>query len=197
MRKIIAVGMLGASLVFAGGELTVEERTAAIQQFEASRQKFLASLEGVTAEQWSKKTAPDRWSIAEVAEHITITESTIPGLVRKQILKTPAKPEREPEIVKWDARIRPGLLDRSKKASAPEVLKPAGKWATREALVSDFEKFRGETISYLKETNDPLRAHRSPHPVFGELDGYQWLLFLSAHCERHTLQIEEVKAQLR
>jgi hypothetical protein len=26
------------------------------------------------------------------------------------------------------------------------------------------------------------------------LDGYQWLLLLSAHTERHTAQIAEVKA---
>jgi hypothetical protein len=32
------------------------------------------------------------------------------------------------------------------------------------------------------------------NPAVQEADAYQWLLFLSAHTERHTKQIEEVKA---
>jgi hypothetical protein len=27
-----------------------------------------------------------------------------------------------------------------------------------------------------------------------KLDGYEWVLFISAHSERHTKQIDEVKA---
>jgi hypothetical protein len=30
--------------------------------------------------------------------------------------------------------------------------------------------------------------------VFGTWDGYQWLVLISAHSARHTLHIEEVKA---
>jgi len=32
------------------------------------------------------------------------------------------------------------------------------------------------------------------YPHFGLLDGYPWLLLLSAHRARHSEQIEEVKA---
>ena len=32
------------------------------------------------------------------------------------------------------------------------------------------------------------------HPVLKTIDAYQMMLLLSAHCERHTLQIKEVKA---
>ena len=39
-----------------------------------------------------------------------------------------------------------------------------------------------------------LRAFAGPHPAFEMLDAYDWLLFLSGHTERHTLQIQEVKA---
>jgi hypothetical protein len=28
----------------------------------------------------------------------------------------------------------------------------------------------------------------------GELDAYQWMLFMAAHSKRHLAQIEEVKA---
>jgi hypothetical protein len=33
-----------------------------------------------------------------------------------------------------------------------------------------------------------------PHMIFKDLDGYQWLLMISLHSERHAAQIAEVKA---
>ena len=37
-------------------------------------------------------------------------------------------------------------------------------------------------------------AHRfEPHPFFGTLDLYQWVLLSAGHTARHTQQIEEVK----
>ena len=49
-------------------------------------------------------------------------------------------------------------------------------------------------MAYVKETNDNLRGHGGPHPIFKILDGYQRLLLLSGHSARHTAQILEVKA---
>jgi len=31
-------------------------------------------------------------------------------------------------------------------------------------------------------------------PLGKQLDAYQWVLFIAAHSERHTKQIDEVKA---
>ena len=49
-------------------------------------------------------------------------------------------------------------------------------------------------MDYVHTTNDDLRDHFGPHPMLGTLDAYQWILLISAHSERHTKQIEEVKA---
>ena len=86
------------------------------------------------------------------------------------------------------------MVDRSHKAQAPEILRPTGRWATEAELTKAFEASRKANMDYIKTTNDDLRDHFFDHPVFGTLDGYQWLLLLSAHSARHTEQIEEVKA---
>src|SRR5450755_3412676 len=57
--------------------LTKEERDHAIDYLKETQKAFLASLDGVSDAQWKFKPAPDRWSIAEVAEHIAVTEETI------------------------------------------------------------------------------------------------------------------------
>ena len=85
-------------------------------------------------------------------------------------------------------------VPRSHKAQAPEMLRPTGRWATETDLVKAFEDSRKANMDYIRTTNDDLRDHFYAHPVFGLLDGYQWLLLLSSHSARHTEQIEELKA---
>src|SRR5262245_60986244 len=66
------------------GALTPEERQAAIKYLEDTRQKVLDSLKDLSDDQWKFKSAPDRWSAAEVAEHIAVSEETLLGLVTNQ-----------------------------------------------------------------------------------------------------------------
>lgn len=41
------------------------------------------------------------------------------------------------------------------------------------------------------------RALRFPHPAWGPLDLYQWLLFVGAHEDRHLAQIEALKQAMK
>ena len=174
--------------------LTSQERDAALKQFEVTRDNFLKSIAGLSQKQWTFKPAPDRWSVAEVAEHIAVSESSIFGLVQKQIMTSPAAPEKRSQVKGKDEMIMERVPDRSHKAQAPEFLRPTGRWATEAELAKAFEDSRAATMEYIHTTNDDLRDHFFDHPVFGTLDGYQWLLLISAHSARHTAQIEEVKA---
>lgn len=70
-------------------QTAANDRESAIKHLEMTRAKFLKSIDGLTEAQWTFKPAPDRWSIAEVAEHIGISEGTILGLVQTQMLTAP------------------------------------------------------------------------------------------------------------
>jgi hypothetical protein len=172
-------------------ELTAKEREFAVQYLEDTRRKFVTSVEGVTDAQWTFRAGPDRWSIAEVAEHIAISESTILGLVTEKILGAPPLPPGEERMP--DEKLLAALTDRTAKFQAPEMLRPANRWKDRASLVKDFNAARDKTIAYIKETKDDLRGHAAPHPVLKSLDGYQWVLLIGGHAARHTAQIEEVK----
>ena len=174
--------------------LTAEEREVALKSLQATRDAFLKSIAGLSEKQWRFKPAPDRWSVAEVSEHIAVAESTIFGLVETKFMTSPAAPEKRAEVAGKDQLVLTKVPDRSHKVQAPEFLKPTNRWATEADLVKAFEASRQETIDYIRTTNDDLRDHFGPHPVLGTLDCYQWVLLISAHSERHTEQIEEVKA---
>jgi hypothetical protein len=174
--------------------LSAAEREAALNSLQATHDAFLKSIAGLSEKQWRFKPAPDRWSVAEVSEHIAVSEATLFGLVEGTIMKSPANPDRRAEVAGKDEMVLKMVPDRSHKVQAPEFLKPTNRWATREELTKAFEDSRKATMDYVRTTNDDLRDHFGPHPVLGTLDAYQWILLISAHSERHTKQIEEVKA---
>jgi hypothetical protein len=173
--------------------LSAAEREAALKSLQETRDAFPKSIAGLSEKQWRFKPAPDRWSVAEVSEHIAISESTIFGMVQK-VMASPATPEKRAEVAGKDEAILTKVPDRSHKAQAPEFLKPTNRWTTESELIKAFEFNRKATMDYVRTTNDDLRDHFGPHPLLGTLDAYQWILLISAHSERHTKQIEEVKA---
>jgi uncharacterized damage-inducible protein DinB len=174
--------------------LTSDERKKALDYLKLTQDKFLDSIKGLSEEQWKFKPAPDKWSVDEVAEHIGISETTIYGMITGQIMKSPADPSKRAAAKGKEDQIFKMIPDRTTKAQAPEILKPVGRWADRDLLTKEFKKNRSTGIEFVKTTNDPLRDHFGPNPVFTELDAWQWLLFMAAHSERHTAQILEVKA---
>lgn len=191
MKKIVAVALL-AAVCAAGETLTQAEREKAIRHLNQTRAAFLASIKGLSAEQWNFKPAPEVWSVAEVAEHITVSEETILDLVQKKILASPANPELAAAAQGNDDLILKRLVDRSEKAKAPEFLQPKSRWSQAE-IPAEFETRRARTIEFVRTTPDDLRTHALPHPVFKAMDAYQWVLLISGHSARHTAQIEEVK----
>lgn len=200
MQRKTSIGLLVVALcLFTSASwaqsttLTAEEREAALKSLQATHDAFLRSISGLSEKQWKFKAAPDRWSIAEVSEHIAVAESGIFTLVQSKMMTGPATPEKRSEVKVTDQQILQMVPDRSHKAQAPEFLKPTNRFATREDLVKAFEQSRKATMDYVRTTNDDLRDHIGPHPVLGPLDAYQWILLISAHSERHTKQIEEVK----
>jgi hypothetical protein len=177
------------------GAATVSAASAdVLAHLERTRGLFLASIDGLTAAQWSWKPAPDRWSVAECAEHITRSESFIRELARKS-MSEPLPAEKLALAHGKSAQVLAMIVDRSQKAQAPEPLNPmkSGEMRSYAEILRDFNFERGRTAELAAASGD-LEAFATPHFVFQELDLAGWIYFLSGHSERHTLQIEEVKA---
>jgi len=175
--------------------LTKDERDKAIAELEGSKKMFLDATKGLSVEQWNFKAGPDRWSIAECADHIALSEAFIFARVG-DVMKTPVTPEKRSATAGKDEKLVVMLQDRSFKAKAPEPLDPTKTPMTPEESVKKFLESRAKTEDFIKTTQEDLRDHMFDHPVpaIGTLDAYQWVLLISGHTRRHTLQILEVKA---
>jgi len=189
---LLAVAML--LMPAADQTLSPAEREHAVAELESSRTAFLEATNGLSEAQWNFKPAPDRWSIAECAEHIGVTETFILSLITEKALKGPAEPEKRAMVQGKDSTMMTMAVDRSAKFKAPEAIQPTRRWATSGEITKNVLENRTRTIDFVSTTQEDLRDHFMDHPVFKTLDTYQWILLTSGHMRRHTAQILEVKA---
>ena len=173
--------------------ITSQERRYLIDNLKDSKTTFTKSVKGLSEEQLNFKPAADRWSIKECMQHIALSENMLWSLAEKT-LKEPANPEKRAEIKVTDEQIVKMIADRTNKVKTSEQLTPdKAKWQTPDDILDAFKDQRGALIKYAKTSTDDMRNHVVQMP-FGYIDTYQLLLMIGAHTRRHTLQIEEVKA---
>jgi len=172
-------------------DATPADKEKALAYLETSKKGVLASVKGLSEAQWNFKPAPDKWSVAECMEHIAAAEDYIRSLITDKVMAAPAAPDRD--IAKIDAGIMANVPDRTNKVQAPEPIRPTNRYGSPEGSIKHFVETRATTEEFVKST-PALRAHAIDGPAGGKWDAYEWVLLIAAHSERHTKQIEEVKA---
>lgn len=159
------------------------------------RSVLKSAFESVPKELRELSPAPERWSAANVVEHLAIVETRVSGLLADRI------EEARPQLLAATstAAIPPGfdykrVHDRSTRVKAPETALPTGldsaaAWAALENA--------GSLMRALLIKNDglSLSSVTHAHPRFGPLSVYEWVKFLGAHEVRHAEQIREGNAQ--
>lgn len=189
-RTLLSGVLMLCGVMAFGQTLTPSDREKGEQYLQQTRDGVVAAVKGLSEAQLKFKSGPDRWSVAEVLEHITLVEDGIFQNVTGNVMKAPAGAA-DRDTAKTDAMVLAMLPDRTDKRQAAPPFVPTGRWTAAETL-DHFLKSRAKTIAFLDSTPD-LRAHVSDSPL-GPLDAYEWLLFMAGHSERHTKQILEVKA---
>lgn len=167
-------------------------------QLNRVRHALRVAVSDVPVDLRERRPGPDRWSVAEVVEHLAIVETRTGSLIAELAAGAPAAGD-DPATTPADhigAEARAGLLDRTRKLEAPPVIRPSGALDTDAALAM-LERSRDALLaSFAASSGRDLGAVHRPHPRFGALDGYQWAAFTAAHEERHTAQIREIAEQL-
>jgi DinB superfamily len=168
--------------------MTPAERQRAIAHLEETRDRLMHTIRARSREQFQYKPSADCWSIAENFEHLIFVEGRILAGIDRALQKGSTVP-----CALDDDTLMRRVVDRTARRKGPDALAPTGRWP-QERLVLEFQAVRNRSLEFAKTTTAELRKHSYPHPFFGELDCYQWLLVIPLHGERHRLQIEEVAA---
>jgi hypothetical protein len=159
------------------------------------RSVLRSAFESVPPELRDRAPAPERWSAANVVEHLAIVETRIHGLLTERIQEARSglavDTNTEPLLPTIDYKR---MYDRSNRVKAPEAVIPTG--LDPVSAWSALEK-AGSMLREMLVTNDglALSSITHPHPRFGVLSVYQWVAFLGAHEVRHAEQIREENTQ--
>ena len=178
----------------AAGTLSAADREALVEMLEQGRAETDALLARAEGDLFTRKPAPERWSVAEIVEHVGATEEALFGMVQTALAAEP-----DPEaaqlvaavpIADFAARVK----DRSQPAQAPDMLVPTG-GKEREELVSRYHAAREATLQFVRTTDAAVASHTGATPM-GKLTAHHFLTLIAAHNLRHNQQIAEALEQL-
>lgn len=200
------------------------DRAYLASHLEMTREFVRDTTASLTKDQWLFQTEPRRWSIAQCVDHLARTEEAVLLLLRQRVLtskepllgafpsmtkgrKAAGRPKRM--TYREDAYVLRWMTDRGPAVAVPverrppiEEVAPRGVITAPKSVLDHFERVRAATLEFVKSTNEDLRGHfvQAPMDGFDEMpytDAYQWLLRMSAHTERHLMQIHEIRRDVR
>jgi hypothetical protein len=159
---------------------------------EEKRRELLQSFEGVDGDRLCRRAAPDRWSVAEILEHLRMVESGVARLITKRVgqAKEAGLAEEKstapvlPSFDRYSAILEKAVMQ------SPATVQPRADIDISDALEgleSSREALRAAVVS---ATGLSLGEIKHTHQILGELDLYQWLIFVGHHEGRHKKQIE-------
>ncbi len=187
---LVATGFAGT---IKDNAISKAERKYAAGLMKETYKDAISSAKGLSEAQLNFKAAPDKWSVKECFYHIAGAEKLL-WTVFEGAMKAPANPEKRSEIKVTDEQFVKMIEDRTMKAQAPEPIQPKNTgFADLDAAMADFKTNRMDHIRYIKNSTEDMRNHVVQMP-FGWIDCYQLYLMIGAHSNRHTQQINEVKA---
>lgn len=163
------------------------------QAIDKTRERIFKRVEELSDEQLNSRTAPNAWSVTEIVEHLAKIEAGLLRIMRVMLTKAESVSQTSNGS---HIEIKPFSLNefieraRKEKYTAPESVSPSGKGNLADSL-AQLRRSREELHSLRPRIEAiDLSAVSYPHPAFGPLNFYQWLVFIGIHEERHLRQIE-------
>ena len=170
--------------------------TELLDYLDAKRSSVLDAASALPPERWTIRPAPDQWSVAEVFWHLQRVESGVAKLIRKRATEARAQghPAENADGSQLGALDGRRVADRTVRIQAPPQVSPT-EIPSAESVQQLLNESRAMLRAVIADADGlALGSITHPHPVLGEIDLYQWILFVGQHEERHVGQIAEAAA---
>jgi hypothetical protein len=138
------------------------------------------------------------WSIAQVMEHLILTDESYFDALNRALANRPASPSTET----WEPSLIGGFLTRSQMPESKQKMKTPRGWRpppeARADVVEEYIKVRQRLIEIMRQADGyNLRRTKlsSPAAKFIRLNLGDAFMTLVVHTQRHLRQIERIKAQ--
>lgn len=171
--------------------------TELLEHLDRTRAVLRETVDAVPPSLRERRPAPERWSVAEIVEHLSLVEDRL----AQRIAAIPIADGTEPTPT-----YRPGAtvgsldaaraLDRGRTVVAAEAVHPRAGCSFDVAWSALEESRQRLRDAVLAREGVPPGDSRFTHPALGTLDIHQWVVFIGYHEERHAAQVREVAAAL-
>lgn len=162
------------------------DRERLIAHLEMTESWLADEVAHLTPAQLHFRPSPNAWSILDCVEHLTLSEPQYWDAYRKSMAAPVTKKDSPSEDID---RIWYGI-DRTQRAKTVDSEVPKARFQEMEPALAEFRALRAKIMQEARTTQADWRHHMVPD---WDRDCYQWLLMISAHSQRHILQIREIK----
>ena len=154
-----------------------------------TRRHIYEQVEGLSDEEAKARPASDIWSVAEIIEHLSMSEGRMLALVNN-LLGQEAAVAANAASSGSAISIQMMTARAAEKFTAPTFLQPTGGVPLSESLAK-LRESRAALLSLRPRVEATDYSHVTyPHPVFGPLNLYQWLAAVEFHECKHLDQLQ-------
>jgi hypothetical protein len=162
------------------------DRQRLIAHFEMTDSWLADEVSHLSPAQLAFRPSPTSWNVLDCVEHLVLSEREYWATLKTSMAARPVKGESPSEDVD---RLWYGI-DRTQRSKTIESETPKSRYAGIEPALHDFQTLRATMLAYARTSQEDWRHHLIPN---WDRDAYQWLIMISAHSQRHILQIREIK----
>ena len=154
------------------------------------REKFKGTLADLTESQLSTLPDGEKWTIAQIVEHVSIVENGITRICSKLLSSAKDNGHLSDGTVKMSNTFtEKSTAATDVKLEAPEMVHPSHGMTIAQSLAAiDEAHDKLNELRPLFEGYD-CNTGKFPHPYFGDMSAAEWLLLVGGHEARHLKQI--------
>ncbi|MBE7102922.1 DinB family protein [Bacillus cereus] len=158
-----------------------------VHSLQSTRSTLLSEIEMLNDTEVNVKPRRDKWSIIQILHHLHLVEQSVTSALVYALQKKERKlaPFKDLQLT----------LDRTHKREAPQQMKPTETLMKKLQGIQLLEHSRQELLHVLHSVIDEKELFENglKHPIFNDLNLYQWVQFLDLHEQRHLTQLKEAK----
>lgn len=170
-----------------------------IAALDDSRHSLEQAVGDVDPAKRAVRPAPERWSLSEVLEHLSLAEASFTGWIATGIdqARQGGLGHEAAERSPLPEAVRTRLADRVNRRTAPERVQPKGEMSAEDAWNAVVEVERRLKDVLVAADGLALNDVIVEHPSLGPFNIYQWVELMAAHRRRHVEQVREIGAALK
>jgi hypothetical protein len=178
----------GNTMPLQAAPMTERDRDRLIAHLQMTTSWLPDEVAHLSQAQLEYRSAPGKWTIAEVVQHLVIAEPIYWKLERDGVHRPHAAGFKSRGT---DADVLWYGIDRTRRQKTSTDEDSRGQTIQISEALAHFAQLRDTMLQYARTTSDDLRGHDVRE---WNVDAYQWFLEISTHAQRHILQIREIKA---